>query len=467
MVRPHSGWFRLSFAVGFALGVVLLGRIYITYRYVAGDLALDHLAMAAGLHVSRLEERARLDRTGTEADAQNLLEAAVQEQPEQLAWLRVADQTGRVRAAAGRPPDEPLDLGAVEDIISFRQQAVTRLRSTGSGTVVVVVMPFRYRLAVDRLTPGDQETPSGVPRFMIAELGLRPEGFTNPFVALRRSLALSTLAALALMAAMVVGALRFPAYLRGRHLEQQLSLARRVQRGLLPDQPPVTAGLDVAATFEPAEQVGGDYYDVFPTRHGDVALVLGDVSGKGLPAALVMGLVHGAVRTAAEAGGAATLGESVTDLNGLLHARTSEERFVSLFWGYLNPSTRRFRYVNAGHLPPLLFRRRPSGDWETWRLDTGGPVVGLLPGVAYAQGECMLEVGDRLVLYSDGLLEATDSRDVEFGEQGVVHVVEAEPDGPVAVLCDEIVRQARAFTGQRSFRDDLTVLVVRVASAPA
>lgn len=466
MLRPKVGWFRFSFVVGFALGVVLLGRIYITYRYVAGDLALDHLAMAAGLHVSRLEERARLDHVTTDDDAQRLLEAAVREQPEQLAWLRVADQTGRVRAAAGRPPQAPLDSSAIDDVVSMRRQAVTRPSTAGDGTVVVVVMPFRYRLIVDRTPSGDPATPGGVPRFMIAEVGLLPEGFTNPFVALRRSLALSTLAALTLMAAMVVGALRFPAYLRGRHLEQQLTLARRVQRGLLPDHPPETAGLDVAAAFDPAEQVGGDYYDVFPTRHGEVALVLGDVSGKGLPAALVMGLVHGVVRTAAEAGGAATLAESVASLNALLHARTSDERFVSLFWGYLNPSTRRLRYVNAGHLPPLVFRRRPSG-WETFRLDTGGPVVGLLPGAGYEEGACALEVADRLVLYSDGLVEATDSRDVEFGEQGVIQVVEAEPDGSAAALRDAIVREARTFTGGRGFRDDLTVLLVRIKSAPA
>jgi sigma-B regulation protein RsbU (phosphoserine phosphatase) len=269
------------------------------------------------------------------------------------------------------------------------------------------------------------------------------------------------------MAAMVMGALRFPAYLRGRHLEQQLSLARRVQQGLLPGTPPSTAGLDVAASFEPAEQVGGDYYDVFASRHGDVALVLGDVSGKGLPAALVMGLVHGAVRTAAEAVGAANLSESVADLNGLLHARTSEERFVSLFWGYLNPSTRHFRYVNAGHLPPVVFRSRPGGGWDTIRLEAGGPVAGLLPGLVYGEGECELRPGDRLVLFSDGLVEATDARDVEFGEQGVSQVVHATPEGPAAALCDEIVRQARAFTGQRGFRDDLTVLVVRVTSSSA
>jgi sigma-B regulation protein RsbU (phosphoserine phosphatase) len=242
-------------------------------------------------------------------------------------------------------------------------------------------------------------------------------------------------------------------------------VARRVQQDLLPRECPDCTGLDFAVEFLPAFEVGGDFYDIFRVPNGDIALVLGDVSGKGLPAALLMGVSHGAIRATSAGWTRTNHAELTSQLNELLCERTAGNRYVTLFWGFVESDGRTISYVNAGHLPPLLMRSGPDGGVEVERLDAGGPVVGLLPGVPYTSGKVGLRDGDLLIAFSDGLTEAADASDEEFGSERIIAAVQRGLGRVPRDVLAVILEAAKAFAGNQPFRDDLTLLVVRVGRA--
>jgi sigma-B regulation protein RsbU (phosphoserine phosphatase) len=145
--------------------------------------------------------------------------------------------------------------------------------------------------------------------------------------------------------------------------------------------------------------------------------------------------------------------------------KTAQERFVSLFWCFFDRQGSRLRYINAGHLPPLLIRAgagRNTGKPTVIRLDDGGPVLGLLPGMRYRQAEVQAEHGDLLVVFSDGILEAANSHDEEFGEARVIASVERQFDRPPGEICSAILADVKAFLGRESPQDDQTLLVIRL-----
>jgi len=301
----------------------------------------------------------------------------------------------------------------------------------------------------------------------MVETALYWDSADNEFIGeLRRNLIIQVSAAIALLVAMAFLGLRFPAYLHGKQLEQQLALARSVQQTLLPSASPDCGRLDVAARCDPAWQVGGDFYDVFLTEQDRVAMLLGDVSGKGLPASLLMGLVQGAVRSSPWAGGSPAHEAATRQLNDLLYMRTSVERFASLFWCYYDPHEKSLRYINAGHLPPIALvggngKREPRLE----RLEHGGgPVLGVIPGATYQQGSVEFGAGDILVLYSDGVVEATNAADEEFTEERLSRLIVANRKKPATEIRDEILRQVRLFVGGEQVQDDLTLLVVRAGA---
>jgi sigma-B regulation protein RsbU (phosphoserine phosphatase) len=259
---------------------------------------------------------------------------------------------------------------------------------------------------------------------------------------------------------MAVIGLRFGHYMRGKQFEQQLELARRVQNDLLPSDSPVCEGLDFAANCLQASQVGGDFYDVFEAEDGQVALVLGDVSGKGLAAALLMGVIHGAVRSSQWTGSSVRHEDSLSKLNQLLCAKTANERFASLFSCYFDPETALLHYINAGHLPPLLVSRG-----EVQRLGEGGPVLGLLTEATYRQGKVAVEPGDVLVMYSDGILEAQRADEEEFGEERILRIICESRDKSPNEICHAILAGVRSFLGNDAPHDDQTLLVVRLEPA--
>ncbi len=155
-------------------------------------------------------------------------------------------------------------------------------------------------------------------------------------------------------------------------------------------------------------------------------------------------------------------------LNHLLCMKTARERFVSLFWCYFDPAHSTLNYINAGHLPPLLIRKTESGRFEVYKLDQGGgPVLGLLPGATYEQAEIAVLPGDLLVVYSDGILEAANSLDEEFGEDRILPAIEESWAGSPTEICDAILAKVRIFLGKELPHDDQTLMVVRLQKVPA
>ncbi len=204
-------------------------------------------------------------------------------------------------------------------------------------------------------------------------------------------------------------------------LKNDLEIAREIQQSMLPRAAFKAPGVEAFGMTRPANTVGGDFYDIVPLPDGRVLLALGDVAGKGSPAALLMALLLAMMRTLIDEGleGA----DLVTRLNVQIGRHSlPHSRFVTLFIAILNPATGELSYVNAGQNPPLL--RRGNGSYE--RLRAGGMALGMFENATYTTGATMLEPGDVLVMYSDGITEAEDTFDQPFDEAGVQTVVDGQ-----------------------------------------
>jgi sigma-B regulation protein RsbU (phosphoserine phosphatase) len=303
------------------------------------------------------------------------------------------------------------------------------------------------------------------PRSGAIEIALFASSATPSFGYLRRNLAISVSAALALVASMGVMGLRFNNFIRGKQLEKQLELARAVQQDLLPKGCARYGEVDFAACCEPAWQVGGDFYDVFPAGENRISLLVGDVSGKGIPAALLMGLMHGAIRSTKVADCGEEHAGACARLNQLLCSRTSVEHFATLFWSYYDRLSEELCYVNAGHFPPFAAGRNGDGVLEIRRLEEGGPVMGVIPLAGYQHGVASFRPGDVLVVYSDGVLEAARADGQEYGEERLLAAIRQNCGRGASELCDEIVGQVRAWVGSGELQDDLTLLVVKAGQS--
>lgn len=467
MGRQSGRWFRIAVAAGFALGVLLLVTTIYTFRYVVRHLIFDHLSSDAAQFVAQLEHAARTENPADGAALARMLDAVARQRTDEIAWIRIADQGGRILGAPAGSSEETLPPAVVESLLIRRAPTVVEARTSPRGEVLVVTLPFRYQFPDERVARARPRQTAGQPRFKIAELALYVESSAGVFWPLRRALVISLAAAVALLVAMTVFALQFRQYVRAKQAEQQLAIARRVQQDLLPPSSAGGAGIDFAVEFLPYSEVGGDYYDVFPASSSEVAVVLGDVAGKGLPAALLMGVVHGAVRGAAAHWTSADLAERAQHLNELLCSRTAGNRYVTLFWATVDTASQTLRYVNAGHVPPLVARRSADGTTEVERLEAGGPVLGLLPDAPFLAGETRFGDGDLLIAFSDGLSEATNASDEEYGGTRVAEAVSTQLGRPPADILARILESVSAFRGSEPLHDDLSLLVVRAGPTPA
>ncbi len=253
-------------------------------------------------------------------------------------------------------------------------------------------------------------------------------------------------------------------------LLHELAIAQEVQTTLFPSSPALAGALEVHGTCLPARTVGGDYFDFifgYGREHGPeapasghVTLALGDISGKGISAALLMSALHSADRAfsaaALEAGVAVSPAHLLKLLNEHLHRSTQSSRYATLFVAAYDPATRRLTYSNGGHLPPLVI----SADGSVRRLEEGGAVVGLLEGMEYVQASVVLKPGDLLVAFTDGLTEP--ERDgVEFGEQRLMEFVRARREEPLTVLAEHMLQVVKEWIGDREQPDDMTVVLAR------
>ena len=278
---------------------------------------------------------------------------------------------------------------------------------------------------------------------------------------MERNLIVNGAAGVALLISIVLLGTRLRYHLRARRWEQQLALGRTVQSQLIPSGDAGGPYLRMAAEFVPALELGGDLYDVFSLDDGRVAFALGDVAGKGLPAALLMGQIHGAVRSNPWHRGPAGHVEFAHQLNSMLYGRTQEARSASLFWGVYDPHASSLRYVSAGHCPGLLVH-----DGIIEGLDSTGPVLGLIKDAHFAHEEVPFHPGDVLVLYSDGVVEGTNTEGLEYGEERLYGTLAHMRGKSAEQVRAAILEDYRAFTGKAEAGDDLTLLVLEANPVP-
>jgi len=257
---------------------------------------------------------------------------------------------------------------------------------------------------------------------------------------------------------------------RHERLDRQLSIGAEIQAQLLPDHCPTIEGVDLAARCRPAFQVGGDYYDFIPTRpqaigrrreQGRWALVMGDVMGKGVPAGLLMTLLRGMLR--AEVLSGLPPDRILHDLNQLAQEDLAHShRFVTLFYSDYDPRTRLLRFANAAHNPPLIWRRQ-AGSVE--RLDAPGLLIGLQSEAEYGCGQVVLEPGDALLYYTDGVTEATGLGGERFDEERLVGAFQAAARSGFGaqVILDQLFARLDRFVGtDRQLEDDASMVVLKV-----
>jgi sigma-B regulation protein RsbU (phosphoserine phosphatase) len=239
-------------------------------------------------------------------------------------------------------------------------------------------------------------------------------------------------------------------------MKEQVKLAARIQQDLLPKSPPGIVGYDIAACSIAALMVGGDYYDFIPTGDGSTSICLGDVSGKGLPASLLMANLQATLRgqTAFDV----TVARTVARSNRLLYLSTDPEKFATLFMGVLDTGRHRLVYCNAGHEHPMLLRHRGGG---IERLSTGGMALGVLEEFPYEESETPMEPGDILVVYSDGITDAVNEFDSPFGEERLASTIREAAPLPAAAMMQKIIDAVHTHEQGTPRLDDLTVIVVK------
>jgi sigma-B regulation protein RsbU (phosphoserine phosphatase) len=237
--------------------------------------------------------------------------------------------------------------------------------------------------------------------------------------------------------------------------EHEIAEARAIQEGFLPKEIPQLAGYEIAAAWQSARVVGGDYFDVLPFDGEMCGLCIADVAGKGLPAALLMSNLQAAVRGLASPSLAPE--DLCSRLNALLCRNIASDRFVTLFYAQLDGASRQLRYVSAGHNPPFVVRRDGSHE----RLRQGGIVLGIFANQTFKSDVTQLQSGDRLVLYTDGVTEACNSEDEEFGEDRLLQVLQENAAAPAVEIQKKILQSVAQFS-HGAWQDDATLLVVAV-----
>jgi serine phosphatase RsbU (regulator of sigma subunit) len=243
-----------------------------------------------------------------------------------------------------------------------------------------------------------------------------------------------------------------------RSVQRELEIAFEVQSRLLPSQAPNYVGLDFGFFYRPAREVGGDYYDFIPLDKERLGFTVGDVSGKGLPSALLMASLQGLVRTnlAVRQG---DLSPFVREVNHSMYKLTASNRFATLFIAVIDASSKALDYVNAGHNPPLLFR---TGAYAAENLEGGGLPVGLLADSQYQAGHLQLHLGDVLVAYTDGVVEAFNDQEEEFGEERLKDVVRSSTSLTAAGICGQVAERLKAYVSDTPQWDDISLIVMRV-----
>lgn len=237
-------------------------------------------------------------------------------------------------------------------------------------------------------------------------------------------------------------------------VQEEIRLASKIQTDLLPKGPPALQGYDIAGRSLPAQTVGGDYFDFIPVDDHRLAVTVGDVSGKGLPAALLMANLQATLR--GQTLSVNSPRDCIIRANRLLYDSTASDKFVTLFYAIIDSRNSSMSSVNAGHNPPLLLTSE-----GVQRLNTGGLVLSYFPDAAFDEQTIDLQSEDVLVIYSDGVTESFDANEQEFGEDRLQKIVQDHRHERASSLLDEILKAVHRHAGSVPQSDDITVVVVK------
>jgi phosphoserine phosphatase RsbU/P len=247
-------------------------------------------------------------------------------------------------------------------------------------------------------------------------------------------------------------------------IHREIEVAREVQERLFPQEFPVIDGVSLAGHCRPQQGVGGDYYDSFLLDDGRMGLAIGDVSGKGISAALLMASLRASLR-GMTIDAPHDLAAMMEKVNRLVYEASATNRYATFFFATYNMQTRELIYVNAGHNAPFLIRRH-GDNFHVERLEAGGPVIGLLPFAKYEEQRCVLQPGDLLLTYTDGISEAMTENEEEWGEDRMLAAAQTLPDGGAQKVLEHLFAEADRFTGNAPQFDDMTLLVLKLQEHP-
>jgi len=404
------------------------------------------------------------DRVRTMVEPESLLQTVATRISETLHVARIA-----VLVESGSPykPAYSIGCGAISDLAFDTASATVRNLQAGKEPVRVYLDDqdsWIYREAqqeerekLSRLQP-ELLLPVTARDRLLGFVSLGPKKSEEPYTGndLRLLTSVATQTGLALENAQLVAAITEEVAQRERP-NREVEIAREVQERLFPQELPIVAGLDFTGACRPALGVGGDYYDFLALPGGQLGIAIGDVSGKGIAAALLMASLQASLR--AEATRAPeNLAGLIANVNRLVYQSSTSNRYATFFYAQYDPAKLTLAYVNAGHNPPMLFRKKG----EIVRLTTGGTVVGLLESFPYQQETVTLHPGDVLVAFTDGISEAMNPAEEEWGEENLTRAVQAGAASSASELLFQILTAADAFASGARQHDDMTLIVLRV-----
>jgi sigma-B regulation protein RsbU (phosphoserine phosphatase) len=356
--------------------------------------------------------------------------------------------SGQSFATSQKIPQQVFSTGREQLVADLMEGnfAGEHLGTVALGIRTVLCTPLRVVRYLDRPDAAGDQRPIGV-----LYLDSRDKGH------LLSAASRSALEAVATEAASAIESARlYREAAEKARMDRELQLAAEIQRALLPDADQSGPHFDVAAASLPCRSIGGDFYDYFNLPNGGFGFSLGDVAGKGPPAALLTAMIQGIF--SAQVGNAASPAQLMASVNGGLIRRSIQNRFATAFFGVLAPDGR-FIYSNAGHNPPVLLR-----NGTVRRLETGGLILGLFPQAAYDEEALALEDGDVLVVFSDGVTEAFSPAGEEYGEERMLACLHANLDREPAGMLQKLLASVQEFAASAAQSDDVTALVLKYRS---
>ena len=252
----------------------------------------------------------------------------------------------------------------------------------------------------------------------------------------------------------------FEETLEKQRMEEELNLARNIQQGLLPSELPQLNNYEIAAVNIPSREVGGDYFDVIHISENKYGIAIADVSGKGAGAALLMANLQASLHalSASNIG----IGEMVSRINNLIYQNTALDKFITFFYGELDTNKNTFTYCNAGHNPPY----RVDKNGNTVELMVGGIVLGMMKNQVFETATVVIKPGDRIVMFTDGITEAMNEKEEEFGEGRLKKLIQKYPDISSQKLMDKVISEVKEFSSGVPQNDDITLIVLKANFEP-